>query len=116
MLLFKLPNGSQYLHTGDMRFHERFKSQPIFKEMVNKLDTLFLGKKASSFNVSSAKAFLRFHRTFSNYVDTTYADPKHTFPPQETSIRSVVQKIQRFRKEHAERRVLILIAAYNIGP
>lgn len=89
MLLFKLPDGRQYLHTGDMRFHERFKESPLFTSLCKKLSTVFL--------------------------DTTYAEPKHNFPLQEKSIAMVVDKIKRFRLEHDSCRVLVLIAAYNIG-
>ena len=50
MYLFRLPNGSQHLHTGDMRFHERFKSQEVFSNMVNKLETVYLGKRFLDYN------------------------------------------------------------------
>jgi DNA cross-link repair 1A protein len=62
IVLIQLPNGTTHLHTGDMRYHERFKSYPLLREAVanQQLDLV--------------------------YLDTTYSHPKHDFVPQEEAV------------------------------
>ena len=59
-----------HLHTGDMRFHQKFKEYPLLKEVIakNKLDIL--------------------------YLDTTYAKPKHTFIPQDDAIHMIASQVK----------------------
>ena len=107
------PLYTYHLHTGDMRFHEKFKSYPLIKQAVTnrQLDIL--------------------------YLDTTYAQPKHTFAPQDQAIQTIAsqvkellnpnhhvvhQKKQSFfqpktgtAKQQPLERTLVLVACYSIG-
>jgi len=103
-----------HLHTGDMRFHQKFKSYPLIKEAVEKkqLDIL--------------------------YLDTTYAKPKHTFLPQDEAIHKIASEVKELlssndeivsekkqsffqpkAKSHetpkATERTLVLLSCYSIG-
>ena len=76
-----------YLHTGDMRYHPRFKLYPALQNMHGRIDKIFL--------------------------DTTYARKNHDFASQEASIASVVGLSEAFLREHPDG--LILCGSYNIG-
>lgn len=53
--LFELPDGRRYVHTGDMRFAP---------------------------SLLTCAPLQRFHNPDILYLDTTYSNPKYTFPPQ----------------------------------
>lgn len=57
--LFHLPDGRRYVHTGDMRFSPSLLDVAPLRE--------------------------RFHNPDILYLDTTYSNPKYTFPPQVVS-------------------------------
>lgn len=101
-----------HLHTGDMRFHQKFKSYPLIKEAVEnrRLDIL--------------------------YLDTTYAKPKHTFLPQDEAIRKISSQVRELlgsndeivsekkqsffqptgkAKSASMKRTLVLLSCYSIG-
>lgn len=80
----------RYIHTGDFRFNDSMKNDPILCQFVGS-DAVFL--------------------------DTTYCNPKFAFPSQEESIDYVASTIERIRDENkvSEERILILIATYVIG-
>ena len=104
-----------HLHTGDMRFHEKFKSYPLLQQAVanRQLDNL--------------------------YLDTTYAKPKHTFIPQEEAIHMIASQVKdllnfndgivdqkkksffqpKVNKSETEKksseRTLVLLSCYSIG-
>ncbi len=104
---------AHHLHTGDMRFHEKFKSYPLLRQAVaeRKLDNL--------------------------YLDTTYAKPKHTFLPQEEAIDTIASQVKDLlhsnndivnqkKKSFFQRKVksdeeklsernLVLLSCYSIG-
>ncbi|KAF5180932.1 Dna ligase [Thalictrum thalictroides] len=92
--LLKIPdeNGKykRYVHTGDFRFSNSMKFEPLVKEFVG-ADLVFL--------------------------DTTYCNPKFVFPAQVDSINYIVDTIVRIRNENqgSEKNVLFLIATYVIG-
>lgn len=86
LMLFELPCGKRYLHTGDMRYDPRMK---LFKEIkdIPRVDILF--------------------------QDTTYCNPKYKFPLQKEAVEMVSRTA---REEVArEGKVLILVATYLIG-
>nr|CAB3477970.1 unnamed protein product [Digitaria exilis] len=84
------PNIERYVHTGDFRYAESMTRDPNLLEFVS-ADAVFL--------------------------DTTYCNPKFSFPPQEESVDYVVNAIKRVKEESsaAGERVLCLIAAYVVG-
>jgi len=71
IIIARLPNsdGKCHLHTGDMRYHEKFMEYPLLKDAVQnkKIDRL--------------------------YLDTTYGHPKHTFPTQQTSVNFIASQV-----------------------
>ncbi|XP_020246783.1 DNA ligase 6 [Asparagus officinalis] len=80
----------RYVHTGDFRFCDSMKKDPILSQFVGS-DAVFL--------------------------DATYCNPKFVFPSQEESIDYIVRLIKRIREESEALKepVLILIATYVIG-
>ncbi|KAL5722076.1 hypothetical protein ACHQM5_005642 [Ranunculus cassubicifolius] len=77
----------KYVHTGDFRFKNSMKLEPLMKEFVGS-DSVFL--------------------------DTTYCNPKFVFPEQDESVNYVVETIERVRSEE-KNNVLFLVATYVIG-
>jgi Predicted exonuclease of the beta-lactamase fold involved in RNA processing len=59
-----------HLHTGDMRFHPKFKLYPLLREAVaqRRLDVL--------------------------YLDTTYAHPKHVFLSQDDAVHKIASQVK----------------------
>ncbi|GJQ12364.1 hypothetical protein GpartN1_g4155.t1 [Galdieria partita] len=96
MILFQTPEGSNYLHTGDMRY------TPDLKEEWKILNNICLDAV---------------------YLDTTYCHRRYRFPCQEKTIQRIVDIIQNSigRDSHSNeihctsRHTLYLIATYGIG-
>ncbi|GMH43726.1 hypothetical protein BSKO_11648 [Bryopsis sp. KO-2023] len=88
--LFLLPNGRKFVHCGDMRFCPEMLDNP-FVQRFRGADAIFL--------------------------DTTYCNPKHTFPIQDESIRYVADTIYRYMKEQREGgpAYMFMISTYGIG-
>ncbi|KAL6614720.1 hypothetical protein ACP70R_036990 [Stipagrostis hirtigluma subsp. patula] len=84
------PNAERYVHTGDFRYTESMRRDPHLLEFVG-ADAVFL--------------------------DTTYCNPKFTFPSQDESVNYVVNAIKRVKEKSAAtgERVLCLIATYVVG-
>ncbi|XP_012701846.1 DNA ligase 6 isoform X3 [Setaria italica] len=84
------PNTERYVHTGDFRYTESMTHDPYLLEFV-RADAVFL--------------------------DTTYCNPKFTFPSQEEAVDYVVNAIKHVKDESsaAGKRVLCLIATYVVG-
>ncbi|KAM0875978.1 hypothetical protein ACQ4PT_036453 [Festuca glaucescens] len=84
------PRAERYVHTGDFRYTPSMRSNPNLLEFVG-ADALFL--------------------------DTTYCNPKFTFPSQEDSVEYVANTIKKVKEESgaAGERVLCLIATYVVG-
>jgi DNA ligase-1 len=89
LLLFELPCGRTILHCGDMRYHPRMQVDPVLLRVKGKVDTV--------------------------YLDTTYCEEKHTFPPQEDSIALVVEQVTKELERGGDRGCLVLLSAYTIG-
>ena len=88
--LFRLPNNQKFIHSGDTRFCESMKENELLRQ--------FRGARIL-------------------YLDTTYCNPRHTFPDQGDSIRYVVDTVlKREREEETSgKRALYLISSYTIG-
>ncbi|GAB4816048.1 hypothetical protein N2152v2_003094 [Parachlorella kessleri] len=73
--LFELPDGCKYVHTGDMRYSPAFQDNPHLQ---------------------------RFRGADALYLDTTYCNPRYTFPAQEESIEYVANTIHSLMQPGAE--------------
>eukprot|EP00803_Ostreobium_quekettii_P008788 evm.model.scf_1474EXC.2 EVM.evm.TU.scf_1474EXC.2 scf_1474EXC:16266-31624(-) len=88
--LFRLPDGRRYVHCGDMRYCPEMLMHPHLKRCIG------------------ARAL---------FLDTTYCNPKYTFPPQKESIDYVATQIAGLLKAEAEggHKCAFLISTYGIG-
>uniref|UniRef100_A0A9I9CY62 DNA ligase n=1 Tax=Cucumis melo TaxID=3656 RepID=A0A9I9CY62_CUCME len=92
--LFKIPCGDgkfeRYVHTGDFRFFDSMRVDPVLERFIGS-DAVFL--------------------------DTTYCNPKFSFPSQEESIEYIVNIIQQTggASKGSMGNVLFLVATYVIG-
>ena len=97
IVVIQLADGTTHLHTGDMRYHERFKSYPVLQDAVrhNRLDMV--------------------------YLDTTYSHPKHDFVPQEDAVQSIAGTVEELLGSGDSAmstnvpKTLILLSCYSIG-
>lgn len=103
MMLFDLPTGNKVIHCGDFRYDRG--------------------------SMSTCSHLERFKRCSAIYLDTTYCNPRHQFPPQNESIDYVAQTVQDSikaqsgavglkRKSRAisnQHETLYLISTYVIG-
>nr|CAD7398112.1 unnamed protein product [Timema poppensis] len=85
MFLFQLAQGRNFLHVGDFRADPKMESYPCFWNLA--IDRL--------------------------YLDTTYCDPKHSFPSQSDTIARVLEVTK--SNLRAEPRTLVLCGSYTIG-
>lgn len=85
MILFTLPNGDRYLHTGDFRACKAMQNYEVFKYgTIQRL-----------------------------YLDTTYCDPTYQFPTQDETINFIVSICTELIKTNPK--VLIVCGSYLIG-
>ena len=97
IVVIQLTDGTTHLHTGDMRYHERFKTYPVLQDAVrnNRLDMV--------------------------YLDTTYSHPKHDFVPQDEAVQSITGTVEDLLGSGDSARsgilpkTLILLSCYSIG-
>jgi DNA cross-link repair 1A protein len=88
LFLFQFPDGRNVLHTGDFRANDRMVEQLLhFK--CQQLDLL--------------------------YLDTTYLHTKKRMPPQDESIKFVIDGVQKYLESNIGEKFLILVGAYLIG-
>eukprot|EP00878_Enallax_costatus_P007518 GHUV01007874.1.p1 GENE.GHUV01007874.1~~GHUV01007874.1.p1 ORF type:complete len:518 (+),score=175.46 GHUV01007874.1:1203-2756(+) len=89
MLVFEVPKAAggvnRVLHTGDCRWQDCLRSDSCLRD--KRIDILML--------------------------DTTYAVPRWTFPPQQQAIETMVQVMQ--RTLHEEPATLFVVGSYHIG-
>nr|CAD7397006.1 unnamed protein product [Timema cristinae] len=85
MFLFQLAQGRNFLHVGDFRADPKMESYPCFWNLA--IDRL--------------------------YLDTTYCDPKHSFPSQSDTIAKVLEVTK--SNLRVEPRTLVLCGSYTIG-
>jgi len=93
IVLVECPDGKVHVHTGDMRYHEKFTSYPLLrKAALNRtIDTVLL--------------------------DTTYANPKHDFIPQEAAVHSIASQVQELLspENNSDNKTLVLLSCYSVG-
>ncbi|KAK9840432.1 hypothetical protein WJX74_009841 [Apatococcus lobatus] len=88
--LFRLPTGETYVHCGDMRFSPKLLKNPLL---------------AAYRNCTAV------------FLDTTYCNPRFTFPPQEESVEYVAATIERMVQESKDGGPsrLFMVSTYGIG-
>ena len=86
ILLFRLPDNTLHLHTGDFRFDG---------DLPDHIKLLVLQGKISNL-----------------YLDTTYANPTYSFPPQQLVISSVLDLVAPYARDP---NTLFLVGTYTIG-
>uniref|UniRef100_A0A182PBU4 DNA cross-link repair 1A protein n=1 Tax=Anopheles epiroticus TaxID=199890 RepID=A0A182PBU4_9DIPT len=87
MFLFRLPNGSNILHTGDFRASAEMEEYPEFWNF--EIDII--------------------------YLDTTYLSSKYAFKSQWESVADARETVATFLKKHIGVKVLIVCGSYLIG-
>uniref|UniRef100_A0A182SKY8 DNA cross-link repair 1A protein n=1 Tax=Anopheles maculatus TaxID=74869 RepID=A0A182SKY8_9DIPT len=87
MFLFRLPNGSNILHTGDFRASPEMEEYPEFWNFP--IDCI--------------------------YLDTTYLSSKYAFKSQWESVADAREAVSTFLKKHIGVQVLIVCGSYLIG-
>ncbi|PKU79935.1 DNA cross-link repair protein SNM1 isoform X1 [Dendrobium catenatum] len=85
LILFRLKNGKCYLHTGDFRAS---KSMQLYPSLAN-------------------------HHIDLLYLDTTYCNPKYSFPSKDDVLAFVVRTTLKFLSKQPKS--LIVVGAYSIG-
>jgi len=86
-LLFRLPDGRSFIHTGDMRFHQSLKHNPHLQ---------------------------RFRFCSQLFLDTTYCNQRYSFPSQEESVEYVASQISSaFSLSNSP--PLVVVCTYGIG-
>lgn len=85
IFLFIFPNGYRVLHTGDFRFNHEMESNHFLKH--KRIDCI--------------------------YLDTTYLDPRYSFPKQEDILNLIVNLAQ--DELNLNSRTLIVCGSYTIG-
>lgn len=86
ILLFRLPDGTLHLHTGDFRFDGDLPDHVALLALQGKISNL--------------------------YLDTTYANPSYSFPPQQLVISSVLDLVAPYARDP---HTLFLVGTYTIG-
>ena len=86
LFMFRLANGRTILHTGDFRYEPSMGTHVLSRLGSDVLDTL--------------------------YLDTTYCEPQHIFPTQESVVKRVLAECRLLLES---KRTLVLFGAYTIG-
>lgn len=66
--IFEMPDGTVYIHSGDMRFSSAFKQDALLEACKGRIANL--------------------------YLDTTYCNPRYTFPSQAESVSYVADRVR----------------------
>lgn len=106
ILLFRLKSGRVYLHTGDFRFNRSMLAYPPLRP----------------FALSAAGGAAPAARLDGVYLDTTYADPKYTFPTQQAVVSHALSLMDRHLQRQdggqppePDRKTLFLFGSYSLG-
>ncbi|TMW60372.1 hypothetical protein Poli38472_000414 [Pythium oligandrum] len=111
IILFRLRNGKTYLHTGDFRFHPKMWNYAPLQQFVPPIPS---NEASSELSTVSAIPAPNVTRMDGVYLDTTYADPKYTFPTQEASIEHTLSLVTKHMNAGGDK-VLFLFGSYSIG-
>ncbi|POM80465.1 DNA cross-link repair protein [Phytophthora palmivora] len=102
IILFRLKDGKTYLHTGDFRFHRKMLDYHALQPHIP------TGNETIDHNGS----IVGLKRLDGVYLDTTYCDPKYTFPTQQVAIDHALELMN---KHQMQEKVLYLFGSYTIG-
>ncbi|RLN60447.1 hypothetical protein BBP00_00005974 [Phytophthora kernoviae] len=102
IILFRLKDGKTYLHTGDFRFHRKMLEYTPLQGYIP------AANQAITYDGKSNDV----KRLDGVYLDTTYCDPKYTFPTQQTAINHALILMD---KHFNQEKVLFLFGSYTIG-
>lgn len=102
IILFRLRSGATYLHTGDFRFYPKMWDYAPLRS--------FLPAQCATTNGEASASHTRIDGI---YLDTTYADPKYTFPTQEASIQHALTLVDKHL--NGGEKVLFLFGSYSVG-
>jgi hypothetical protein len=103
-ILFETSDGKTYFHTGDMRFDKdifmKYKTlQPFFKHHNGNESSILQTKRSLDII----------------YLDTTYCNPKYSFPKQSEATRFIADFIKSTMDSANGKRYLFLFGTYYIG-
>ena len=93
MMVFAFPNGPVHLHTGDFRFHSKFRQDPVLSALAA-ASANGTGVLRDGFQMSgdlSADEGTRGVDTI--FLDTTYCAPQHDFPLQSEAVQFVADMV-----------------------
>ncbi|KAG1692860.1 hypothetical protein DVH05_024149 [Phytophthora capsici] len=102
IILFRLKDGKTYLHTGDFRFHRKMLDYHALQPHIP------TGNEMIDHNGK----IVGLQRLDGVYLDTTYCDPKYTFPTQQVAVDHALELVDKHLKQE---KVLFLFGSYTIG-
>ncbi|KAG6606532.1 DNA cross-link repair protein [Phytophthora cinnamomi] len=102
IILFRLKDGKTYLHTGDFRFHRKMLDYHALQPHIPTGDE----------KIDHNGKIVGINRLDGVYLDTTYCDPKYTFPTQQVAVNHALELMDKHFKQE---KVLCLFGSYTIG-
>ncbi|ETK75504.1 hypothetical protein F441_18247 [Phytophthora nicotianae CJ01A1] len=102
IILFRLKDGKTYLHTGDFRFNRRMLEYHALQPHI----------PTGNETIDHNGKIVGLQRLDGVYLDTTYCDPKYTFPTQQVAIDHALELVDKHIKQE---KVLYLFGSYTIG-
>ncbi|KAG7386309.1 hypothetical protein PHYPSEUDO_000437 [Phytophthora pseudosyringae] len=102
IILFRLKDGKTYLHTGDFRFHRKMLDYHVLQPHI----------PTGNETIDHNGTIVGLKRLDGVYLDTTYCDPKYTFPTQQVAVDHALELMDKHFKQE---RVLFLFGSYTIG-
>lgn len=102
IILFRLKDGKTYLHTGDFRFHRKMLNYAALQPFI----------PTGHETIDDNGKIVGIRRLDGVYLDTTYCDPKYTFPTQQAAVNHALELMDKHWKQE---KVLYLFGSYTIG-
>ncbi|EEY69548.1 DNA cross-link repair protein, putative [Phytophthora infestans T30-4] len=102
IILFRLKDGKTFLHTGDFRFNRKMLEYHALQSHI----------PTGSETIDHNGKIVGLNRLDGVYLDTTYCNPKYTFPTQQVAIDHALELIDKHFKQD---KVLYLFGSYTIG-
>ncbi|OWZ07106.1 DNA cross-link repair protein [Phytophthora megakarya] len=102
IILFRLKDGKTYLHTGDFRFHRKMLGYHALQPHI----------PTGTETIDHKGTIVGLQRLDGVYLDTTYCDPKYTFPTQQVAVDHALELMDKHIKQE---KVLYLFGSYTIG-
>ncbi|KAG2762757.1 hypothetical protein JG687_00001479 [Phytophthora cactorum] len=102
IILFRLKDGKTYLHTGDFRFNRTMLDYHALQPHIPTGDE----------TIDHNGKIVGLKRLDGVYLDTTYCDPKYTFPTQQVAVDHALELMDKHLKQE---KVLYLFGSYTIG-